>query len=109
MITDLKLYKEAYDFLLYIYPEIKKYPKSDKYTLGEDIKKTTLSFLSYIIYFSKHKINCLKDADKELELLRIYIRLSFDLKIISFKKYEIMSKKINEMGNLLGGLIKQNK
>lgn len=109
MLQDLKLYKETYNFLLYIYPEIKKFPKSDKYTLGEDIKKTTISLLTNIIFFSKHKIACLNKADKDLELLRLYVRLSFDLKIISFKKYEVISKKLNDIGNLLGGLIKQNK
>lgn len=108
MLNDLKLYKETYNFLLYMYPEIKKFPKSDKYTLGEDIKNSTLSFLKHIISFSKHKVNCLKEADKELEILRIYVRLCFDLKIISFKKYEVISRKINDLGKLLGGLIKQN-
>jgi hypothetical protein len=108
MLNDLKLYKETYNFLLYIYPELKKFPKSDKYTLGEDIKNKIILLLSLIIIFSKQKVNCLKDADKELELLRIYFRLSFDLKIISFKKYEIISLKLNDIGNLLGGLIKHN-
>jgi len=107
MLNDLKLYKESYNFLLYIYPEIKKFPKSDKYALGEDIKKTVVLLLSKVTLFSKHKINNLKKMDADLELLRIYIRLSFDLKIISFKKYEIISKKLNNIGNLLGGLIKQ--
>ncbi len=108
MLNDLKLYKETYNFLLYMYPEIKKLPKSDKFTLGEDIKKQIISLLSNIIIYSKQKVNCLNKADQNLELLRIYIRLSFDLNLISFKKYEIMSLKLNNMGNLLGGLIKHN-
>lgn len=109
MLFDLKLYKETYNFLLYIYPEIKKFPKSDKYALGEDIKKTTISLMSNIILFSKHNENTLKEADKNLELLRIYVRLSFDLKIISFYKYEVISKKLNDVGNLLGGILKHHK
>lgn len=108
MLSDLKLYKETYNFLLYIYPEIKKFPKSDRYVLGEDIKKTTLSLLSNIIFFSKQKINTLKEIDNDLELLKIYVRLSFDLKIISFTKYEVISKKLNDLGKLVGGLLKQN-
>jgi len=36
------------------------------------------------------------------------VRLSFDLKIISFKKYEVISKKLNDLGKLIGGLLKHN-
>ncbi|MDD4050209.1 MAG: diversity-generating retroelement protein Avd [Candidatus ainarchaeum sp.] len=108
MLFDLKLYKETYNFLLYIYPEIKKFPKSDRYVLGEDLKKTTISLLSNTVLFSKHKINTLNQIDTDLELLKIYIRLSFDLKIISFKKYEVISKKLNDLGKLIGGLLKHN-
>jgi hypothetical protein len=108
MLDNLKLYKESYDFLLYMYPEIKKFPKSDRYALGEDIKKTIISLISKITLFSKHKINNLKEIDSDLELLRIYVRLSFNLKIISFHKYTVISRKLNDLGNLLGGLIKHN-
>lgn len=108
MLENLKIYKESYNLILYLFPEIKKFPKSDKYTLGEKIKIISISFLEKIILYTKHNKRCLKEADADLEILRIYIRLAYDLKIISFKKYEIISKKINDIGRLLGGLIKQN-
>ncbi|MCK9293437.1 diversity-generating retroelement protein Avd [archaeon] len=108
MIDDLKLYKETYDFLLWLYPEIKKFPKSEKYTLGERLKNTTESLLLNIVLINKNKSKqeYLKKADLDLGLLRILLRLSSDLKVMPFKKYEIASKKVNDMGNLLGGLIK---
>ena len=49
------------------------------------------------------------DIDTELEVFRSLVRLSFRLKFISIKKYEILSRKVNEVGRLLGGWIKQNK
>jgi len=109
MYNKFKLFKETTDFIIYLYPEINKFPKSDKFTLGEDIKKTTLSFYTKISLYAKYKTNFLKEADIDLDLLRLYIRLSFNLKIISFRKYEIISRKINDIGKLLGGLLKQNK
>ena len=54
MIDDLKLYKETYDFLLWLYPEIKKFPKSEKYTLGERLKNTTESLLLNIVLINKN-------------------------------------------------------
>jgi hypothetical protein len=109
MLENFKIYKETYELLVYLFPEIKKFPKSDKYTLGEEIKNKLISFLDKIIMYTKHNKKCLKEADVDLEILRVYIRLSYDLKIISFHKYEVISRKINDIGNLLGGLIKQNK
>ncbi len=109
MYNNFKLYKETYNFILYIYPEINKFPRVYKYTLGQDILKTTISFFRKITLYAKHKQNCLLDADIDLEILRIYVRLTYDIKTISFKKYEIISKKLNDLGGLLGGIIKQNK
>lgn len=108
MITDLKLYKETYDFLLWLYPEIKKFPKSEKYTLGERLKNITESLLLNIVLINKNtsKQEYFKKADLDIELLRILLRLSYDLKIITFKKYEFASKKVDDIGKLLGGLIK---
>ena len=111
MQNNLKLYKETYDFLLWLYPEIKKFPKSEKYTLGERLKNTTESLLLNIVLANKNysKKEYLKKADLDLELLKILIRLLKDLKVIGFRKYEVASKKIDDLGNLLGGLLKKFK
>jgi len=111
MLNNLKLYKETYDFLLWVYPEIKKFPKSDKYTLGKKIKQLTEELLVNIILANKNtsKKEYLKIADLKLELLRIFIRLSKDIKIIGLKKYETASKKLDDIGKLLGGLLNRFK
>ena len=49
------LFEKTYSFLLWLHPTIKKFPKSDKYTIGEEIKKTTLDILKYIMLFNKTK------------------------------------------------------
>ena len=42
----------------------------------------------------------------ELDKLRILIRLSKDLKFISIRQYGFGAEKINEIGKMLGGWIK---
>ena len=49
----------------------------------------------------------LRQADVELTLLRYKIRLSRDLKVLSFKGYEHVGRLIDEVGRLLGGWMKQ--
>jgi four helix bundle protein len=109
MISNLKVFKKSYDFLLWIYPVIKKFPKSEKYTLGEKIKNCILDLLENIIYFckNKNKLKYLQKIDLNLEKLRIFIRIGKDLNIISFKKYDFAEKQITDIGLLIGGLIKK--
>lgn len=108
---DLIIFQKMYDFILWIYPTIKKFPKSEQYVLGQRIEQTCLNILEHIIasVTTKHAITELKQADIELEKLRIFIRLSKDLQCMDFKKYEHASKQVVEIGKLLGGMLRANR
>ena len=57
-------------------------------------------------YFKK---NTLQEADVQLELLRLYNDLSYDMQFIDEKRYKLVSEKLCEIGRLLGGWIKSQK
>lgn len=108
MLTDFKLFNYSYSFLLWLWLTISKFPKSERYVLGEKLKKTSLKLLRNIISFNNttsNKKSYLENANLELETLRVFIRLCLDIKIINFQKYEVASKQLDEIGKLLGGLI----
>jgi len=109
MLNDLKIFKEVYDFSLWMYKIIKKFPKSEKYTLGEKIKNCLLNIFDNIISFCKYdyKKRYLKNIDLNLEKLRIFLRFAKDLNILSFKRYNYSEKKLYEIGLLVGGLLKK--
>lgn len=44
----LPIYKASYDMILQLFHVIKKYPKEFKYTLGEQLKKDSLTLISSI-------------------------------------------------------------
>lgn len=44
--------------------------------------------------------------DDQLKKLRVQIRLAKDMKYLSIRKHEIIVKKLDEIGRLLGGWIK---
>ena len=48
----------------------------------------------------------LRDLDVELDLLRSYVRLAFNLHFLPPKKYEVWAKLNDEIGRMLGGWIK---
>lgn len=104
----LILSQKVYDFLLYIYPVVAKFPKFEKFTLQTQIKNCVLDLERFIIKANKSstKKSHLYAADVLLEELRMLIRLAHDLRYINPHTYGVASGKINEIGALLGGMIK---
>ena len=81
-----------YDFLLYLVPQLAKFPRDQKFNLGDRIQNLTHDILddfitAYYSSFSKEKIEQLRKTNIKLERLRYSIRLSHDLKAISNEKY----------------------
>lgn len=97
----------TYDFLLYLIPELSKFPRDHKFILGDRIQRLALDILDDFImaYYSKNKVERLREANLKLERLRYLIRLSHGLKCLSNKKYGIISSKINEIGGTVGNWI----
>jgi len=104
----LVLYQKVYDFLLYIYPVVAKFPKFEKFTLQTQIKNCVIDMQREIIRANKsaNKKSHLYSADILLQELKMLIRLAHDLRYINPKQYEVVSKKVTEIGSILGGLIK---
>jgi hypothetical protein len=46
------------------------------------------------------------ELDTELDVLRLYLRLAWDLRFLDFKKYENWAKAVSEVGRMVGGWAK---
>lgn len=105
---NLPIFEKTYELILWIYPTVNKFPKSQRFVLGQHIESTILRVLEGIIIANqvKNKLPYLKRISVELDKLRILIRLSKDLKFISVKQYGFAASKVNEIGKMLGGWIK---
>lgn len=105
MVDDLIIHQKAYDFLLWLYPLINKFPKSQRFVLGQQIENKTLDVLMAISRANneREKFSALKQLSLELDGLRLLIRLAKDLHFITIKHYETAAEKINEIGRLLRG------
>ncbi len=109
MIEDMKIFHKTYEFIKWLHPLLNKFPKSEKYTLGQKIGNISLNFLEYVIESNNEfdKKFSLKKAIVELDKLRLFFRMAKDFNFISFKQYEYGSKLINEIGKMLGGWYKK--
>ena len=105
---DLKILQKIFDMMEYGYGALQQYPKSEKFALATDIKKSMDVLLSRCIEAQKkyYKKSTLQDMDVEIMKLRAYIRLSHRLGFLPQKKYELWSGMLVEIGKMLGGWIK---
>lgn len=100
-----------YDLLLYLIPQISKFPRSQRYLLGDRLETIVLDALELLLEatYSRDKAPLLARANVTLEKARYYVRLCKDLKLMDLQRYQVLSKMINEVGMQLGGWIKQQK
>lgn len=99
-----------YDFLVYIIPQLDKFPRRQKFLIADKIEISLLQIFDNVIaaYYSREdkKINYLTENNIILERVRFLIRLSKDLNFISVAKYGYISERLNELGKMMGGWIK---
>lgn len=108
MFQNLKIFEKTYELILWIYPAVNRFPKTQRFVLGQQVENTVLNLLKLIIQANaeRNKLPYLKQTSIELDKLRILIRLCKDLRFLSIKQYEFAVSKINEIGKMLGGWIK---
>jgi hypothetical protein len=86
----LPVYKSSYDMLVEIFGIVKKFEREYKFTLGESIKNECIKLITLIYKanssIEKRKIY-LQEARESLEVLRLYLRLSKDLNILTIEKF----------------------
>ena len=109
MSEGLKAIPKTYDLLKWLLPLVSKFPRDKRYTLGQRLENKLLDILALLLEanYSKAKMDLLKKANLDLEVLRHLLRLCYDLQFIDPKRYEFCSQQINEIGKLVGGWIKQ--
>ena len=100
-----------YDFLLYLLPQVAKFPRSERYLLGERLETISFEVQELLLEacYTREKLHLLQKVNVKLEQARYYVRLSKDLKLLSLNCYENLSKMLNEIGVQLGGWMKQQK
>jgi hypothetical protein len=100
------LFVKSYDFLLWLIPITLKFPKSQRFLLAEKLDTMALTFYDLVLEAAmenNQQAELLRQADKQLTKMRLYIRLSFDLRCLSLGQYEYASRSLAEIGRLLGG------
>lgn len=105
---NLPIFEKTYELLLWLFPHINKFPKHQRYVLGQQLQNTALTLLLGIVWANQMpvKLPHLLEMSRELDKLRILLRLAKDLRFISIRQYQFAAELCNEVGRMLGGWIK---
>lgn len=99
-----------YQFVKWLIPTVEKFPKSQKFLLGDRIQTTAMDVLERLIEatYSRNRRGCLVAANLGLEKLRFLVRLATELKHLDVRRYEFAARSIDDVGRRVGGWIKQD-
>lgn len=107
------LFVRTYDFLLWVVPQVQKFPRVYRFTLSERVQTLFFDFQDTLVAAGKSqgkiRFEKLKLADIQLEQVRTWIRFARDNKLFTINQYEHASRGLAEIGRLLGAWLKQMK
>lgn len=112
--SKLLVWKKAHDFVLKIYKDTMDFPKTEQYGLTSQLRRAVISIPSNIVEgkargSNKEYYRFLLIARGSLEEVKYHILLARDLNYIEEIKYKELYKDLDEVGKLLGGLLKSIK
>ncbi len=103
--------EHMYQFLLWLIPAVEKFPRSQKFLLGDRIQTTALDVQESLLdaTYTKARTRPLNSANMGLEKLRMFFRLAYDLQYLDMRRYEHAARSLDDVGRLVGGWIRQDK
>jgi hypothetical protein len=101
---------KAYDLLLWIIGHVGKFPRSHRFVLGDRIESRMLNVLESLVLaaYARDKRDYLRQANGDVQVLRLLVRAGKDLGFTSAKQYEFISRELVDLGRQIGGWTKSH-
>lgn len=108
---DLKVYQVAYKLAMEIFMESKAFPREERYSLTDQIRRSSRSVATNIVEaFRKRRypnmfISKLADADGEATETQVWLDFAHDCGYLSKEHRNEMTAKYEELGRMLGSMM----
>ncbi len=91
-------------FLRWLIPTVEKFPRTQKFLLGDRIQSTALDVLEQLIdaTYGRERAGALRAANLGIEKLRHMMRLAFDLRHLDERRYEYAARELDTIGRRIG-------
>lgn len=88
----------------------KRFPKQDRFLIGAKVDSLLLESLVSILQAShasrSEKRPLLQQASREIDAIKILLRLGYRIKTLTEKQYIATQRELNEIGKMLGGWLR---
>ena len=93
-----------YRFVAWVVPTLEKFPRSQKFLLGDRIQGTALDVLEALLEatYTRQRSGLLARANLGIEKLRVLFRLAHDLRFLDARRYEYAARCLDEVGRKAG-------
>ncbi|MDH4155317.1 MAG: diversity-generating retroelement protein Avd [Nitrospira sp.] len=100
--------QSCHDLLLWIIPQLDKFPRSRRFTLGESIESGGLEVLELLVEaaYTRNKDASLRRANLKLEVVRHLWRVAHELKVMATRQYEHGARLTDDVGRQIGGWLR---
>ncbi len=108
---DLRVYQLAYKLAKEIFEETKRFPSEEKFSLTDQIRKSSRSIPANIAEawkkrrYSKLFVSKLIDCAGESGETEVWLDFAKDAKYLSIEKFEYFSQSYDEVGRMLYSMI----
>jgi len=107
---DLKVYQLAYELAMEIFHVSKSFPKEEKYSLTDQIRRASRSVCSNISEgyrkrrYPKHFTSKMTDSDGEASETTVWLDFAKDCGYINQEIHHSLIKRYEEVGKMLGSM-----
>lgn len=108
---ELFAYKKSFELAMEIFELSKTFPKEEKYSLTDQIRRSSRSVSANIAEsyrkrrYVNHFISKLTDSDAENSETNVWLDFSLQCKYINQETFDILNNKSNEIGKLINYMI----
>lgn len=108
---DLTVFKKAFELAMLIFEESKKFPKEERYSLTDQIRRSSRSVCSNIAegyrkrQYPAHFSSKMSDADMENSETQTWLLFASACEYISAEIMDDLQKRSEEVGRLLSHMI----
>ena len=100
--------QSCHELLLWLIPQLDKFPRVRRFTLGDRIEAGLLDVLELLVeaaYTSKKEAP-LRRANLRLEIVRHLWRLGYELRAVAIRQYEHGARLLDDLGRQIGGWLR---
>jgi four helix bundle protein len=110
-LKNLQVYQISFELSMKIFEETKTFPKEEKYSLTDQIRRSSRSVCANIAEayrkrrYEAHFISKLSDADMENSETQVWLQFSLSCKYISEEKYNELLADSQRIGRMIDHMI----